>query len=153
MRRFAILALLLPVTACGYNTWWNAPFTTGRSPNTPTGTSDNFNRAAGHDVAVAPLNTTPGDVWPGPPPPVRTLKEIMESGELSPGPLLGDPGAPSQAAPAASQGYKTPVAHTLAPNRTATPPGGGTAIVVPNGNGTSTVINPDGTIQTIPTPR
>jgi hypothetical protein len=27
------------------------------------------------------------------------------------------------------------------------------AIMVPNGNGTSTVINPDGSVQTIPTPR
>jgi hypothetical protein len=33
-----------------------------------------------------------------------------------------------------------------------TPRGPG-AIVVPNGNGTSTVINPDGSVQTIPTPR
>jgi hypothetical protein len=32
-------------------------------------------------------------------------------------------------------------------------PGGGNAIIVPNGNGTSTVINPDGSIQTIPTPK
>ena len=30
---------------------------------------------------------------------------------------------------------------------------GGTAIVVPNGNGTSTVIHPDGAVETIPTPR
>ena len=29
----------------------------------------------------------------------------------------------------------------------------GQAIVVPNGNGTSTVIHPDGTVETIPTPR
>lgn len=32
-------------------------------------------------------------------------------------------------------------------------PSGPGAIVVPNGNGTSTVINPDGTVQTIPSPR
>lgn len=32
-------------------------------------------------------------------------------------------------------------------------PGGAGAIVVPNGNGTSTVISPDGSVQTIPTPR
>ena len=32
-------------------------------------------------------------------------------------------------------------------------PSGPGAIVVPNGNGTSTVIQPNGTIQTIPTPR
>jgi len=36
--------------------------------------------------------------------------------------------------------------------QTMTTPGGGTAIVVPNGNGTSTIIKSDGTIQTIPTP-
>ncbi len=35
--------------------------------------------------------------------------------------------------------------------QTTTMPGGGTAIVLPNGNGTSTVIHPDGHIETIPT--
>jgi ABC-type hemin transport system ATPase subunit len=34
-----------------------------------------------------------------------------------------------------------------------TMPGGGSAIVVPNGNGTSTVIKSDGSIETIPTPK
>lgn len=37
--------------------------------------------------------------------------------------------------------------------RTMTTPGGGQAIVVPNGNGTSTVIHSDGRIETIPTPK
>jgi hypothetical protein len=37
--------------------------------------------------------------------------------------------------------------------QTITPPGGGSAIVVPNGNGTSTVIHSDGRIETVPTPR
>jgi hypothetical protein len=37
--------------------------------------------------------------------------------------------------------------------QTMTMPGGGSAIVVPNGNGTSTVIKSDGTIETIPTPK
>ncbi|HTC11466.1 MAG TPA: hypothetical protein VK726_22110 [Acetobacteraceae bacterium] len=32
-------------------------------------------------------------------------------------------------------------------------PGGGQSIVVPNGNGTSTVIHPDGTVETVPTPK
>jgi hypothetical protein len=32
-------------------------------------------------------------------------------------------------------------------------PDGTTAIVVPNGNGTSTVFGSDGTVQTIPTPK
>jgi hypothetical protein len=36
---------------------------------------------------------------------------------------------------------------------TAIQPGGGQSIVVPNGNGTSTVIHADGRIETIPTPK
>lgn len=37
--------------------------------------------------------------------------------------------------------------------RQLTTPQGPGAIMVPNGNGTSTIINPNGTIQTVPTPR
>jgi hypothetical protein len=36
--------------------------------------------------------------------------------------------------------------------QTTTTPGGGSAIVVPNGNGTSTIIHSNGTIETVPTP-
>jgi hypothetical protein len=36
--------------------------------------------------------------------------------------------------------------------QTLTTPGGGNAIVVPNGNGTSTIIYSDGRIETVPTP-
>jgi hypothetical protein len=36
---------------------------------------------------------------------------------------------------------------------TAIQPGGGQSIVVPNGNGTSTVIHADGRIETVPTPK
>ena len=37
--------------------------------------------------------------------------------------------------------------------QTTTTPGGGSSIIVPNGNGTSTIIHSDGTIETVPTPR
>jgi hypothetical protein len=37
--------------------------------------------------------------------------------------------------------------------QTITQPGGGQSIIVPNGNGTSTVIHADGRIETIPTPK
>ena len=37
--------------------------------------------------------------------------------------------------------------------RTLNSPRGPGAIMVPNGNGTSTIINPDGSVQTVPTPR
>jgi hypothetical protein len=40
--------------------------------------------------------------------------------------------------------------------RTTTPPGGaggGQGILIPNGNGTSTLIGPDGSVTTVPSPR
>jgi hypothetical protein len=37
--------------------------------------------------------------------------------------------------------------------QTITTPGGGQSIVVPNGNGTSTIIHPNGTVETVPTPK
>jgi hypothetical protein len=36
---------------------------------------------------------------------------------------------------------------------TTNPGGGGNSIVVPNGNGTSTIIHADGTVETVPTPK
>ena len=37
--------------------------------------------------------------------------------------------------------------------QTTTTPGGGQAIIVPNGNGTSTIIHSDGRVETLPTPK
>jgi hypothetical protein len=37
--------------------------------------------------------------------------------------------------------------------QTYTSPNGVTGVAVPNGNGTTTLIAPDGTTQTVPTPR
>jgi hypothetical protein len=208
MRRFATLGLALTLAGCGYQTWWNPPFTTGNQPNAPTGESENLMRARGQHVAVAPLMPQPGDVWPGPVPPTPTLRELEQQGgagmgteepvpgsPLSRGSAPADQGAPT-APPQTSRGSSTPPRSSqpgLAPlprqqavrpppapslppvpapgqvvptpsgsgvttggtqgYQTMTMPGGGTAIVVPNGNGTSTVIKSDGSIQTIPTPR
>jgi len=37
MRRIALMSLTLMVGGCGYNTWWNPPFSTGSNPNEPIG--------------------------------------------------------------------------------------------------------------------
>ena len=37
--------------------------------------------------------------------------------------------------------------------RTVTLPDGTTGIIVPNGNGTSTIIRPDGSVETVATPK
>jgi len=54
--------------------------------------------------------------------------------------------APGPAAPASTA--PTPAPRAVAPlGPTGQPPG---SIVIPNGNGTSTVVRPDGTVDTIP---
>ena len=200
MRRIALLSLTLALSGCGYNTWWNPPFTGGRSPNVPVLDSENMRRVTGASVAVAPLSPEAGDIWPGPLPPATTLQDLEHSGNLQmpgdqPGPaasrqprLAPYPAAGSSTPPGSAQSSFTPMrpaspasgpyAPAAAPPdrggtgqmyqtnqgpaissggtsayQSVTTPGGGTAIVVPNGNGTSTVIHPNGRIETVPTPQ
>ena len=212
MRRFATLSLALMLAGCGYNTWWNPPFTPGYQPYAPTGDAENLLRAKGEPVDLPALTPQPGDVWPGPVPPEPTMQELEQRG-MEPQPQLPPPGSPQNRGvapqgqtsgqeqtppsppPRVSHGSSTPPGSNqpaLAPlprqqavvpprgpsvppppaaghvvqtpsgtgvttggtqgYQTMTMPGGGSAIVVPNGNGTSTVIKSDGTIETIPTP-
>ena len=205
MRRIAILCLLLTLGGCGYKTWWNASFSGGNNPNRPNTDSENMQRVLGEDVAIDPLRTEPGNVWPGPLPPAPTLKDLEANGGVpsqaeaptpgsprgrgaappfpSPNPSVGsstppDQGQPAPAAPEVApplSSYRSPPVPPSAPvpggqvlttpsgpavttgggpgYQTTIQPGGGQSIVVPNGNGTSTVIRSDGRIETIPTPK
>lgn len=186
MRRIAMLTLVLTVSACDYNTWSDPPFTAGSDPNRPRGDSVNLMRAMGDAPAVTPLLPEPGDIWPGPLPPMPTLQDVERDSGLNrfqpPAPV---PGSPSSSSPTSSlpplpqQMPPLPSTRAAPPTtprdptgriiqapsgpgvttggsdkyQTTTTPGGGSAIIVPNGNGTSTVIYPDGRIETIPTPK
>ena len=205
MRPIVSLALALILSGCGYNTWWNPPFTGGFNPNRPAGAGENMERVQGHEPSMPPLTTEAGTIWPGPLPPPTTLKDLQDAGVMtsqpeaavpganlrraggspypspnptvgsstSPGNVQSDRARPRPAPPLAS--YTSPPAAPPARGpagqviqtqegpavttgggpayQTMTTPGGGQSIVVPNGNGTSTVIHPDGRIETIPTPR
>jgi hypothetical protein len=202
MQRIALTCLCLALSGCGYNTWWNPPFTTGSNPNFPAGDSENIRRVMGEQVDAPMLTPEPGDVWPGPLPPEPTLQDLQQqagqvplSERAAPGSTQFQARPPSLPPPPPSRGSSTPPASNqpgLAPlptpsapqstnpappgrnpagqviptqrgpavtsggtnsYQTTTTPGGGSAIVVPNGNGTSTVIHSDGTIETVPTPR
>jgi len=204
MQRIALACLCLALSGCGYNTWWNAPYTSGTNPNLPAGDSENMRRVLGQDVEVPALTPEPGDIWPGPLPPEPTLQELEQQTNLQPepeqpvpgsplanqakppsppaqiprgsstppgsalpqvAPPLGAPAAPQATAPAApltpprpGQVVPTPSGPGVTSGgtsgyQTMTVPGGGSAIVVPNGNGTSTIIYPNGKIETVPTPR
>jgi hypothetical protein len=163
MRRIALVSLTM-LSGCGYHTWWNAPFTTGYLPNTPITDSVNMSRVKGRDVAVTPLTTQPGDIWPGPLPPPTTLQDLERQSPTGvEAPVPGSPlsragrsltaplpnGAPGGAAGATPSTGGATTAPGAAPGQPPTDQ----RIIVPNGNGTSTVIYPDGRIETIPTPK
>ena len=165
MRRIALVSLTM-LSGCGYHTWWNPPFSTGYSPNTPVTNSVNMSRVKGDDVAVTPLRTEPGDIWPGPLPPPKTLQDLeRQTPTSSQAPVRGSPLERAGNPLLAPLPNGTP---NGTPGAAASGPGGGNAattqtapgqppvdrrIIVPNGNGTSTVIHPDGRIETIPTPK
>jgi hypothetical protein len=115
----------------------------------------NRGSAAAQDGTAAPAlppmpsrgsSTPPGSNQPGlvPLPPQHAVRPGAVP-RIPPAPAAGQV-VPTPSGPGVTtggtQGY-----------RTMTMPGGGSAIVVPNGNGTSTIIKSDGSIETIPTPK
>jgi len=92
-------------------------------------------------------STPPGSNQPGlaPLPPQQPIKP------QPPQVAMPGPPAPGQVVPL-QQGQGVTTGGTSG-YQTMTLPGGGSAIVVPNGNGTSTVIKSDGSIETIPSPK
>jgi hypothetical protein len=205
MRLVSSLVLILGLSGCGYNTWWNPPLTGGYNPNLPVGEGENMRRVLGDAFASQTITTEPGDIWPGPLPPAPTLKDLEASGGLISQPEAPVPGSPlsrgtagpapspnpssgsstpptanqpglatpqpapplsSYASPPASPPGRVPGGQVIqtpggpmvttgggSNYQTSTSPGGGQSIIVPNGNGTSTVIHGDGRIETIPTPK
>ncbi|MBW4092365.1 MAG: hypothetical protein HIU82_14845 [Proteobacteria bacterium] len=85
-----------------------------------------------------------------PPPDLQPLPVIPPIPQVAGAPAAPPP-APSAAFPVRG-GMATPTGGTSA-YRTVTLPGGGTGIVVPNGNGTSTIIRSDGSVETVATPK
>ena len=156
-----------------HNTWF------GQNPNAPAGNSEMFMRLRGEPLAITPLQPENGNVWPGPQKPDPTLQELEQQqnggsaapavgggvvGHQQPRPA-GNPddqpnGAtpvvrPRGSAPAAQSQNGTTVDTTGGTNlpgyRGLQPPANsGKGILVPNGNGTSTLISPDGSVTTVP---
>jgi hypothetical protein len=100
-----------------------------------------------------------------PPPPARGSSTPPVSSQPNVPPVAPPPRPPATTSMAppparnpAGQVYQTPQGPAVTSGggpgyQTITTPGGGSAIVVPNGNGTSTIIHSDGRIETVPTPR
>jgi hypothetical protein len=122
MRRFATLGLVLTLAGCGYQTWWNPPFTTGFQPYAPTGDAENLLRAKGDVVNVQPLTPQPGDVWPGPVPPEPTLQELEQQGNMQPASEQAEPGSPLNRG-AVTPGQTPPSLPPEVSHGSSTPPG------------------------------
>jgi hypothetical protein len=94
-------------------------------------------------------STPPGSNQP-PLPPLPNLPSVPQvQAPTNPGPSPGQvvpvPGGPPSVVTGGNGRY-----------RTTTPPGGvggGQGVLIPNGNGTSTLIGPDGSVTTVPTPK
>ena len=203
MRFVSSLILIVGLSGCSYNTWWNAPLTDGYDPNRPVDESDNMRRVLGDTFAAQTITTEPGDISPGPLPPAPTLKDLEATGGLtsqapvqgspwshgfegsspSPNPSIGSSTPPTANQPSLATPQPAPPLSSYAsrpappsgrvpggqiiqtpegsivttggtPNyQTGTSPGGGQSIIVPNGNGTSTVIHAGGRIGTVLTPK
>ncbi len=129
------------------------------------------------DLEQSGLTSQPEQPVPGSP----DQRGVQPNAQIPPGPAhgsssppgesplqLNSPPVPSNTAPSVSlppptrnpvgQSYQTPRGSETTTGggtnyQTTVSPGGGSNIVVPNGNGTSTIIHSDGRIETVTTPR
>jgi hypothetical protein len=158
-------------------------FSWGGSSNRPVIDSPNARRVTGAAEEAEPLLPEAGNVWPGPLPPARSMSDLQRDMSAPLPPIDAAAGAPRAAAPAARpapapaplavpaptpaaplaampggrvlQTPQGPASTVIGGNgvETFTLPNGRSGIVMPNANGTLTLIGPDGTSQTIPAPR
>ncbi|MDG6095277.1 hypothetical protein LOC54_09200 [Acetobacter sp. AN02] len=164
MRKAALVTSLLLLSGCsGFGKWLSDTATLpGENPNAPSGDSENLRRAKGYGVAEQPVLEEGGNVWPGPPPPLPTLadvaKEHNDLTEAGPnslggtlgalGPELKDGSSMSVGDQQSFSGQGLPASEPDAAKGLAVRPQSAT-IQIPNGDGSTTLIHPDGTVQTI----
>ena len=101
---------------------------------------------AGRQPRPRGSSTPPGSIEPG-------LAPSPRANVIPPPPRSSAPGAGPQGRVVQTPRGPAVDASGASGYRQLTTPQGPGAIMVPNGNGTSTIINPDGTVQTVPTPR
>ena len=147
----------------------------GMNPNLPFGLSENTDRARGQLPEEAPILPESGNIWPGPPQPLPTLSDVsrfqggalsgdLKAGDLKGGDAMRDGGSMSMgehdsiahgvtgADSFSGGGLDAPAPDAATRRRTKPEAGQGGSITIPNGDGTSTVIEPDGTVKTVKTP-
>jgi hypothetical protein len=167
MRRFALLGLVLLLPGCqfagnpldGFGGFIGDTHTYHDNVNAPVAKSENERRVRGEELTAAPLLPEPGDVWPGPPAPIPTLQDVQKLDNTK---VLPPPTIPSAPPPPLFQQNEIQPGPVTTPQGTVVPynggnnvktfqaPGGGVGLIVPNANGTNTVIQPNGAVTNEP---
>lgn len=170
------VALILLLPGCAdFGDFVGDTFTYDTNPNLPGGNSENMKRVMGSDTPAGVLQTEPGNVWPTGVESAPTLQELEQETNGAVPPAAPPPDMsrymPDTTTPGAGKGGArgktgTPGKGTGTGTGTTGTGTGGTGgaapsegggqpgeIVIPNGNGTSTIIKPDGTVVTVPTPK
>jgi hypothetical protein len=156
MRRLTIpLAMLLLSGCSGLGKFAQDTATLpGANPTKPSGVSENMLRVEARPVSDEPLESEAGNVWPGPPKAFPTLSEVereTQNGQIATPYSASGVGAGPGQGPSAFEpgnGRTSGSKYQMQSN-----PNAASTIVIPNGNGTSTQISPDGQVKIIPTPK
>lgn len=159
MRKAALVASLMVLSGCsGFDKWLGDTATLpGENPNAPHGDSETIRRVRGYSYAGTPLLPQGGNIWPGAPKPLPSLSDVAsdhdslmpsgQKGELPDGGNLSvGEDVDNSFAGAGLPSQEPDVAEKYGAGK-----GAGAAIEIPNGDGTTTIIHPDGTISTVKT--
>lgn len=179
MRKAALLALPVFLSGCsGFGKFLGETVALpGGNPNAPAGMSENLERARGHAYNVTPILPEQGNIWPGAPQPLPTLRDVDNSHRgladslTDPGSYFGSMTNGADAVlptgPQMNDGSKMSIGeqHDIHSGvRIEQPPyrssevqdnagkyGGSHdrsgTIIIPNRDGTNAVIAPDGTVK------
>lgn len=170
MRKAALVGVCLMMSGCaGFDKFVSDTVTLpGENPNAPAGSDLNMRRVQGQATKEVPILPQGGNVWPGPPDPLPTLEDVARGRAGRPqgatlpatGPQLPD----GQEISIGEQenihkgivGRGPDGTPDVGAGRSEPPAAGGKVkaapIEIPNGDGTTTLIQPDGSISTIGTP-
>lgn len=157
MRKAALVASLLVLSGCsGFDKWVGDTATwPGENPNAPHGDSETMRRVRGYAYAETPLLPESGNIWPGAPKPLPSLSDVAAERDstLGTGPKgeLPDGGNLSIGDDMNNSfsGSGLPSQEPDAAEKFGAGKSGNSTIEIPNGDGTTTIIHPDGSISTV----
>ncbi len=167
MHRVALLGLLLAATACantdlsflnptpvadfdgtGFQKFIADTHTFASNPNLPDSDALNAMRVQAIATPIEPLSTETGTIWPGPPEPIKSLRDLQMESNPTPAP---EPRVPISGLPGGSSGTANVAAPKAAPSAAPSSVGGDT--VLTNADGSQTIIHPDGRVEFKPAPK